>query len=57
MLATPINNTLYGCKNGRLAEANGQTIEPDAPEPDASEPDTPEPDTPKPNTPEENSGH
>jgi len=34
-----INNTLYGCKNWRLAKANAHRIEPDAPEPDAPEPD------------------
>jgi len=37
MLATPINNTLYGCTNWRLAKANTNGIEPDTPEPDALE--------------------
>ena len=37
MLATPINNTLYGCKNWRLAIANTHGIQPDAPERDAPE--------------------
>jgi len=37
MLATPINNTLYGCKNSRLAKANTHRIQPDTPERDAPE--------------------
>jgi len=32
MLATPINNTLHGCKNWRLAKANTHRMEQDAPE-------------------------
>jgi len=32
MLATLINNTLYGYKNWRLAEANAHGIQPDSPE-------------------------
>jgi len=34
---SPINNTLYGCKNWRLAEANAHRIQPDTPERDAPE--------------------
>jgi len=30
MLATTINNNLYGCKKLRLAQANGHRIETDA---------------------------
>ena len=37
MLATPINNTLYGCNNWRLPKANVHRIQPDAPEPDTPE--------------------
>jgi len=32
MSATPINNTLYGCKNSRFAKANAHRIQRDAPE-------------------------
>jgi len=37
MLATPINNTLYGCKNWSLAQANAHRIQPDVPEQDVPE--------------------
>jgi len=37
MLATPIHNTLYGCKNWRLGKANAHRIQPDEPERDAPE--------------------
>lgn len=45
MLASPINNFLYECKNWRYAKANVHRIEPDVPESDASEPDAPEVET------------
>jgi len=35
MFATPINNTMYECKDWRLAKANANRIQPDAPEQDA----------------------
>jgi len=39
---SPINNTLYGCTNWRLAEANAHRIHPDAPKGGAPERDAPE---------------
>jgi hypothetical protein len=33
----PINNTLYGCKNWRLAKGFSHTIQPEAPERNAAE--------------------
>ena len=42
MLATPINNTLFGSKNCGLVKADAHRIEPDAPEPDTAEPDAPD---------------
>jgi hypothetical protein len=70
MLANPINTTLYGCKNCRLAVVNIHKIEPDVSEldalepyplepdplePDPLEPDPPEPDPPEPDSQEDNS--
>jgi hypothetical protein len=37
MLATPCNNTLYGCNNWGLATANAHILKPKAPELDAPE--------------------
>ena len=39
---SPINNTLYGCKNWWLATANPHRIQPDSPKRDAPKRDAPE---------------
>ena len=54
---SPINNTLYGCKNWRLAKANAHRIQPDAPERDTPERDASDRDAPERDAPEENSRH
>jgi len=50
---SPINNTLYGCMNWRLAKANAHRIQQDAPEQDAPEQDAPEQDAPEQEAPEQ----